>query len=82
MRHLRLKRMRKNRRGVRYGFPVGMTKSYMQRLVGMGRTVLVIREREHEQGGGGARPRLPVCRYSPVATCGWSPVSCGGTQER
>jgi DNA mismatch repair ATPase MutS len=59
---LGLKRMGRNRRGVRYGFPLGRTATCMRRLIDRGFSVLVVQQLRGEHGS--VSKRLPVCRYS------------------
>jgi len=59
---LGLKRMRWNRRGARYGFPVRQTGEHLRTVLERGVAVTVIRE--HPGQGTGIRLRVPVWRYA------------------
>ena len=62
---LGLKRIDRNRRGVRYGFPVRATRRNLAALLSTGRTVLLVTEQVGRLGS--IRRRTPLCRYVPVA---------------
>jgi murein tripeptide amidase MpaA len=60
-----LARIRKNRRGVKYGFPVHMINIYIQRLFRYNTSISVILERE--QYPGGIKKRAPAYRLESLA---------------
>ena len=60
---LSLKRLRPNRRGATYGFPVRQSGRRLQTLLDHGYSVVRIAERSHARGG--IRERVAVARYEP-----------------
>lgn len=64
VRWLGLKRMRPNRRGAHYGFPLHQMARHLRRLLGRGLCVTVIGERERP--GCRTKERVPVWRYEPM----------------
>lgn len=63
VRWLGLQRMKWNRRGARYGFPVSQTGYHLRLLLEWGMDVLLVRERGEILNG--LRVRTPVWRFSP-----------------
>ena len=63
---LALNPMRSNGRGARYGFPVGALRTYLPRLIGAKRTVMVMAERDGYLTA--IKTRLPMRRYEPVTS--------------
>lgn len=66
VRWLGLKRMRPNRRGAHYGFPLHQMARHLRRLLGLGLCVTVIGERERP--GCRTKERVPVWRYEPMGS--------------
>lgn len=64
VRWLGLKRMRPNRRGAHYGFPLHQMARHLRRLLGRGLCVTVIGE--CERPGCRTKERVPVWRYEPM----------------
>ncbi len=65
---LGLRRMKRNRRGARYGFPVSQVEQHLRTLIGRGRDVLLIRE--CAEMANGIRLRAPVGWFLPDSTVG------------
>lgn len=61
---LGLQKMRPNRRGARYGFPVRHFAQALSTVLGQGGTVLLIGEQN--DGLGGIQKRVPLCRFVPL----------------
>jgi retron-type reverse transcriptase len=59
---LRLERLKENRRGVRYGFPLRLEEGYAKRLVNEGIPVVIIKETDRYIGK--IKERLPIMKIS------------------
>ncbi len=61
---LGLKRLRRNRRGASYGFPLRQSGRHLQSLLERGYHVLLIEQCRHARGG--IRERVAAARYEPL----------------
>ena len=73
---LGLKRMGWTRRGARWGFPLRHLERNLAALLAAGKRVMLVGEREN--GLGGLRKRVPVCKFSPTVLANKSrtPINC------
>ncbi len=55
-----LKRLKENRRGARYGFPLRLEEGYAERLVNKGMPVVIIKETDRYIGK--IKERLPIMK--------------------